>query len=85
MSNIYTYLVTKFVTIQRVQKFTCENFKKFKKVKKFTFNFFGWLNSYLNLFIQKHIFDKLLTEFLRFNVSVIKLMYLLNNKGQVTA
>ncbi len=79
MSNIYTYLVTKFVTIQRVQKFTCENFKKF------TFNFFGWLNSYLNLFIQKHIFDKLLTEFLRFNVSVIKLMYLLNNKGQVTA
>ncbi len=29
------------VTIQRAQKFTCENFKKFKKVKKFTFNFWG--------------------------------------------
>ncbi|CEG13975.1 hypothetical protein MSIBF_A810006 [groundwater metagenome] len=37
----YLNLRIYYVTIQRVQKFTCENFKKFKKVKKFTFNFLG--------------------------------------------
>ncbi len=29
-----------------MQKFTYENFKKYKKIKKFTTDFFEWLNSY---------------------------------------
>jgi len=40
---------TKFVTTHGLTKFTCENFKKIQKIKKFTSNFLWRVSSYLNL------------------------------------